>query len=229
MALRQTREAAPQAAPGRVRAPLRRAASVPGDRVLPGPATRIRCRGRHGRKGARHRRHVIDTGRRIGDPPAREHGEARQAPASRVRRDEEKLFAACQSSRSAALPIFVRLAIETAMRLSEMLGLEWHHVDLNRRLAFLPHTKNGHSRSSPFPRRGPPTRVLAALAHGACVPAWSGLDSVESVWRRAVAGARLEDLRFHDLRHEATSRLFERGLNPMQVAAITGHKALSRC
>lgn len=36
----------------------------------------------------------------------------------------------------------------------------------------------------------------------------------------------LVDLTFHDLRHEATSRFFEKGLNPMQVAAITGHKTL---
>ena len=34
----------------------------------------------------------------------------------------------------------------------------------------------------------------------------------------------IEDLRFHDLRHEATSRLFEKGLNPVEVATITGHK-----
>ena len=38
--------------------------------------------------------------------------------------------------------------------------------------------------------------------------------------------AFLVDLTFHDLRHEATSRFFEKGLNPMQVAAITGHKTL---
>jgi integrase len=38
--------------------------------------------------------------------------------------------------------------------------------------------------------------------------------------------AGITGLRFHDLRHEAASRLFERGLNPMQVAAITGHKSL---
>jgi len=31
-------------------------------------------------------------------------------------------------------------------------------------------------------------------------------------------------LRFHDLRHEATSRLFEKGLNPVEMATITGHK-----
>ena len=35
---------------------------------------------------------------------------------------------------------------------------------------------------------------------------------------------KIEDLHFHDLRHEATSRLFEKGLNPVEVAAITGHK-----
>ena len=35
---------------------------------------------------------------------------------------------------------------------------------------------------------------------------------------------KIDDLHFHDLRHEATSRLFEKGLNPVEVAAITGHK-----
>ena len=38
--------------------------------------------------------------------------------------------------------------------------------------------------------------------------------------------ANISGLRFHDLRHEATSRLFEKGLNVMEVAAITGHKTL---
>ena len=36
----------------------------------------------------------------------------------------------------------------------------------------------------------------------------------------------LTGITFHDLRHEATSRFFEKGLNPMQVSAITGHKTL---
>jgi len=36
----------------------------------------------------------------------------------------------------------------------------------------------------------------------------------------------LVDLRFHDLRHEAASRLFERGLNSMEVASVTGHRTL---
>jgi integrase len=36
--------------------------------------------------------------------------------------------------------------------------------------------------------------------------------------------AGVQHFRFHDLRHEATSRLFEKGLSQMEVATITGHK-----
>ena len=43
---------------------------------------------------------------------------------------------------------------------------------------------------------------------------------------RATRRAGIMGLRFHDLRHEATSRFFERGLNVMEVASVTGHKTL---
>ena len=65
-------------------------------------------------------------------------------------------------------------------------------------------------------------------------------DSVSRAFARAVNRARrhlvgdarrasnghqaLADLRFHDLRHEATSRLFDRGLHQIEAAAVTGHK-----
>ncbi len=52
-------------------------------------------------------------------------------------------------------------------------------------------------------------------------------DTVKKSYHRAVERAELDDLRFHDLRHEATSRFFERGLDMMEVAAITGHKTLA--
>ena len=51
-------------------------------------------------------------------------------------------------------------------------------------------------------------------------------DSISQAFERVCAAAKIEGLTFHDLRHGATSRLFEKGLNPMQVAAITGHKTL---
>ena len=51
-------------------------------------------------------------------------------------------------------------------------------------------------------------------------------EALKSAWFRACDKADISDLRFHDRRHETTSRFFEKGLNVMQVAAITGHKDL---
>ena len=51
-------------------------------------------------------------------------------------------------------------------------------------------------------------------------------DAVKGLWFRILKKSGITDLRFHDLRHEATSRFFEKGLNVMEVSAITGHKDL---
>jgi integrase len=73
-------------------------------------------------------------------------------------------------------------------------------------------------RSSSPARSWPPT--LAAPAGGLL----SGLDHR---WRRACAAAGVEGITFHDLRHEATSCLFERGLSVVEVMSITGHSSLA--
>jgi integrase len=113
------------------------------------------------------------------------------------------------------------------MRLGELLALEWRNVDLDRQIAYLPHTKNGESRSVPLSTAAVEVlRWWPRSVSGKVFPQWSRPDSFENAWRRAVERAELPDLHFHDLRHEAASRLFERGLNPMQVAAITGHKSM---
>ena len=59
-------------------------------------------------------------------------------------------------------------------------------------------------------------------------PVFPGLttEAIKRAFVRACDRAGLVDFHFHDLRHEATSRLFEKGLNPMEVASITGHKTL---
>jgi integrase len=51
-------------------------------------------------------------------------------------------------------------------------------------------------------------------------------NAVICIWKRALAKLEIHDLRWHDLRHEAASRLFEKGLHPMEVASITGHKSM---
>ncbi len=148
----------------------------------------------------------------------------------RFRDDEQqRLMAACQASRSGfMLTPLVKLALETGMRLGELLSLEWPLIDMQKRVACLPLTKNGETREVPLS-----TTALACLSS---IPRniasrrvfwmWKRADSVEHAWSRAVKTACIIDFRFHDLRHEAVSRLFEMGLNPMEVAAISGHKTL---
>jgi integrase len=68
-------------------------------------------------------------------------------------------------------------------------------------------------------------RALPRSLHGQVFPGIT-TEAIKRAYIRAVRRAGIEDLRFHDLRHEATTRLFEKGLNIMEVATITGHKDL---
>jgi len=52
-------------------------------------------------------------------------------------------------------------------------------------------------------------------------------DSVSNAFRKACKKADIENLTFHDLRHEAISRLFEAGLDMMEVSTISGHKSIA--
>jgi integrase len=112
------------------------------------------------------------------------------------------------------------------MRQSELVGLKWKNIDFQRRTAFLPHTKNGESRSVPLSAEA--LNVLGNLPRSISGDVFPGLTTtaVKKAFTRATRRAEIEDFHFHDLRHEATTRLFERGLNIMAVAAITGHKDL---
>ena len=147
------------------------------------------------------------------------------------------------ASESPVLPDIVRFAVETGMRQAEITGMTWDMVDLKKRTVTLLVTKNGDKRTVPLSPEA--VRILSSFPRRIDGKVW-GITShaVAVAYRRAVSRTRsayekeceekkekpdpafLTDLTFHDLRHEATSRFFEKGLNPMQVAAITGHKTL---
>lgn len=112
------------------------------------------------------------------------------------------------------------------MRRGELLALQWTNVDLEKRIAFLPMTKNGESRGVPLSSRA--VTIFRALpgSRGGSVFGALTAQAVQLSFRRAVRRAGISGLRLHDLRHEATSRFFEKGLNVMEVAAVTGHKTL---
>lgn len=138
----------------------------------------------------------------------------------------------------------VLLAFETAMRRGELLELMWENIDFRRRIAYLPLTKNGEPRQVPLSKKA--LAVLKGLS-----PKIEGkvftknATTLSGAFQRAVLRARqvyveecvksgrrpdpkyLTDLRFHDIRHAATTRLVEHGLSIIEVSAITGHKTLS--
>jgi integrase len=70
------------------------------------------------------------------------------------------------------------------------------------------------------------TNLPRCIGNDRCFWRWSRVDGFEGSWQRVVSRSGIQDFRFHDLRHEATSRLFEKDLNMMEVATITGHKTL---
>ncbi len=125
----------------------------------------------------------------------------------------------------------------------EIAAMKWEHVDRATKVLRVPETKTGEPRKVPLSTRA--LKVLDGLPRRIDGYVWGMRpDSITQAFERACKAARkkyeaeceergekpeprlFRDLRFHDLRHEATSRLFEKGLNPMEVSAITGHKTL---
>ncbi|EAA7988014.1 site-specific integrase [Salmonella enterica] len=126
-----------------------------------------------------------------------------------------------------ALHAIFHLAIETAMRQGEILSLRWEHIDLQHGVAHLLLTKNGSSRDVPLSRKA--RQLLQGMTVALTGSVFNYTSSgFKSAWRVALQRLSIIDLHFHDLRHEAISRLFELGtLNVMEVAAISGHRSLN--
>lgn len=142
----------------------------------------------------------------------------------RLEGDEEtRLLTALDASRGKHLKSVVLLALETAMRRGEILDLRWEYVDLKRRVLHLPETKNGSSRNVPLS-----TKAIAVLEGLQRHITGRVFDTSETAitegFQRTAKRAGIPDFRFHDLRHEATSRLAEK-LEMHELAKVTGHKS----
>lgn len=135
------------------------------------------------------------------------------------------------------LVLLFKLALETAMRMREMFTLDLSQVDIAKRTIFLDKTKNGDKRQVPLSSVAL-SMLQAAIANipqGDCklFPWWDGRKEslhattaqISQQFSRIFKASGCADLHFHDLRHEATSRLFERTqLSDLQISAITGHR-----
>lgn len=142
-------------------------------------------------------------------------------------REDRLILRYCHNHSNKQLYSIVVLALETAMRQGEILNLQWEHINLKTRIAHLPETKNGTKRDVPLSVTARDALVRIGVQSTGKVFGYTA-HGLKSTWRFMRQKLGIEDLHFHDLRHEAISRLFELGsLDMMEVAAISGHKSLS--
>lgn len=144
-----------------------------------------------------------------------------------------------------ALLTLLTLALESAMRLREMFTLTLDQLNLAKRTIFLDKTKNGDRRQVPLSSTAMASiksylivrEIPGTHPKGNLFPWWDGStnrkdldgasDFLSKLWINIFHQAQCPDLKFHDLRHEATSRLFERtSLSDVEIMKITGHKSV---
>lgn len=173
----------------------------------------------------------------LDDSPMRKVSKPRE-PRGRERfltdKERASLLAACKASSSPFLYTVVVLALSTGMRSGEMLTLRWSQVDITQGQILLSDTKNGQSRAVPL--AGHALRLIEELAktRSGGSPSdllFPGADVTKPVelkkpWSTARSKAKLEDFRFHDLRHSAASYLAMNGASSIEIAAVLGHKTL---
>lgn len=134
----------------------------------------------------------------------------------------ERLLSAANLSRNPVLVPVVLFALATGMRRSEILAMRWTHIDLPAQALLIPTTKNGHARTIPLAPDACKLLSVTTPSQGRVFPI--SANALRLSWERLRKRAKIDDLHFHDLRHEAISRFFEAGLSTPEVALISGHR-----
>ncbi len=142
--------------------------------------------------------------------------------------EEEKLF----ESSPAWLREIVVFAVNTGMRQGEILALRWPSVDLFRRTVTVEQSKNGEKRTIPLNEvalellkgRAKVRAIRADLVFPNLAGKSAERGNVERSFRLALGKAKIEDFRFHDLRHTFATRLVQAGVDLYSVQRLLGHK-----
>jgi len=158
--------------------------------------------------------------------------------------EEKTLLKACDTYSNPMLGWIVRTALHTGMRAGEITSLRLDQVDIARRVVRLTDTKNGSARTVPLTREA--EKVLSMALSNPSLPDETDEDAYTDLifcgepgrdgqrrayefrmaWKKIIKDTKITNLRFHDLRHEAVSRLVEAGLGDQEVASISGHKSM---
>ena len=146
--------------------------------------------------------------------------------------EEERLLNNCPNY----LRVIVVCALNTGMRIGEIISLKWNNVDLDNNVITLEHTNTKNKKSRRIPTNSYLRNLLIeqklkvgnadhVFLNSKGVP-YKRYDSLNQAFRRAKKMAGIENLRFHDLRHSAATRMAESGVSIIAINKILGHADL---
>jgi integrase len=159
------------------------------------------------------------------DNPIRHIRKPKLARGRTRRATDEEIRLIIENTDSSDLPFIVKLALETGMRRGEIASIRWSDINFEGRFIQLLDTKNGEDRKVPLSSRTISIIKSIPIRKDGMLFGMTA-QAISYAFIRAKRRVGLEDLHFHDLRHEAISRMFEKSLNVMEVGAISGHKTL---
>jgi integrase len=134
----------------------------------------------------------------------------------------DRLLEAARCCRNKLIAPVIRFALATGMRRGEILAMRWTDLNREQRSLLIPETKNGQSRTILLTSAALEVLKDRSDDNGPVFPITA--NAFRLAWEKVKPRAGIEDLHFHDLRHEAISSFFEMGLTTPEVALISGHK-----
>lgn len=141
--------------------------------------------------------------------------------------EEARLLAAAKLSRAPSLELCIVLSIETGLRAGNIVDLHWQDIDFEEQLIYVGKTKNGSSLVVPLSHVAlSALKTYSGRKASGRITRFTGSEGLGAAFRVACKKARITDLHFHDLRHEAASRLGPH-VPTVTLAKLMGWKTLS--
>lgn len=141
--------------------------------------------------------------------------------------EQTRLLKECRKSEWDRLYLLILMALTTGARRGELMKLTWADIDFTQRMAHLKDTKNGKPRLLPLTKQ-----VIAELMKFRAVGKSLLFPAIEKKtspydhrkpFKKALEDAKVENCRFHDLRHTAASNLAKNGATLLEIAEVLGH------
>ena len=145
--------------------------------------------------------------------------------------ERKRLLWACGKANWPKLYLLVLMAITTGARRGELLGLGWNDIDFERQTAYVKTTKNGQPKVLPL-TDGVTKELIKFRQQDSSLIFNSEIKPSKAFcfnkqWKKALAIAKVDNFRFHDLRHTTASYLAMSGASLLEIADVLGHKQIS--